>query len=408
MLRTWLLKSSLNKKLVGIMLFLNLCIIFILVFLYYQSEKILYNEFERQTSELLKAIQIGLEQATGSGDIDETKLQDYLLRLNTKGVSEISVISTSDRIISSTNPRDIGKWISRNKKELIIKADLGEPVTGEGQVYSVMIPVANRRDEIGDLANSFNYMINKLREDRTLKERLWKAEHLAGIGLLSRNIAHEIKNPLNFISLSVDHIKDTYRLQDPEQSEKLETLLMNIKKEIQRVSTFAESFLQLGKPIELNLQQTDMGALISEVLDLVSIKARKDHIIIERHIESSPKLMVDPDFIRACLYNIIINAFQAMHNRGVLTLTTHSDNNFFSIELRDTGAGVQGEAVGKVFDPFFTTKKEGLGLGLAFTKKILEEHGGKVSFQSAQGMGSTVILSLPAAKEGYDHAGHSH
>ncbi|MEK7307632.1 MAG: two-component sensor histidine kinase, partial [Nitrospirota bacterium] len=156
MIKDWLLKPTLKKKLVAIMLFLNLGLIFILVFLYYQTEKMLYNEFERQTSELLKAIQIGLEQATSSGLVDEKRLQEYLRKLNAKGVKEISLISTSDRIISSTNPKDIGKWITKNRKELIIKAELGEPVAGKGQVYSVMIPVVLNEKNMGYIYLTIN------------------------------------------------------------------------------------------------------------------------------------------------------------------------------------------------------------------------------------------------------------
>jgi nitrogen fixation/metabolism regulation signal transduction histidine kinase len=471
MIKNWLLKPTLNKKLVAIMLFLNLGLIFILVFLYYQTEKMLYNEFERQTSELLKAIQIGLEQATSSGMVDEKSLQEYLRKLNAKGVKEISLISTSDRIISSTNPKDIGKWITKNRKELIIKAELGEPVTGKGQVYSVMIPVVlneknmgyiyltintedfsvflrtsvirriiaasvifvigtilavflakrytkpieevvsaaqsvaagdlnhelhtKRKDEIGELARSFNYMIGKLKEERVLKERLWKAEHMAGIGLLSQSIAHEIKNPLNFISLSIDHIKEAYKLGDIKQSEKLDSLLLNMKNEVLRVSKFSESFLELGKPLELNRQKTDMGRLIGDVIELVSSKAQKDNININAELNVQLELDVDPEFIKTCLYNIIINSFQAMPDGGNLSIVTKIINQSFSISIEDTGAGVPESRRGKVFDPFYTTKANGLGIGLAFTKKVIEEHSGKVAFQSIEGKGSTVTLTLP-------------
>ncbi|MEK6529029.1 MAG: ATP-binding protein [Nitrospirota bacterium] len=476
MIKDWLLKPTLKKKLVAIMLFLNLGLIFILVFLYYQTEKMLYNEFERQTSELLKAIQIGLEQATSSGLVDEKRLQEYLRKLNAKGVKEISLISTSDRIISSTNPKDIGKWITKNRKELIIKAELGEPVAGKGQVYSVMIPVVlneknmgyiyltintedfsaflrtsvirriiaaslifaigtilaiflakrytkpieevvnaaqsvaagdlnhelhmNRKDEIGELARSFNYMIGKLKEERVLKERLWKAEHMAGIGLLSQSIAHEIKNPLNFISLSIDHIKEAYKLGDIKQSEKLDSLLLNMKNEVQRVSKFAESFLELGKPLELNRQKTDMGKLIGDVIELVSSTAQKDNIKIHRELNVQPELYVDPEFIKTCLYNIIINSFHAMPQGGDLAIKTKIINDSFSIAVEDTGTGVLESKKGKVFDPFYTTKTNGLGLGLAFTKKVIEEHGGKVTFQSLEGKGSTVTITLPKRKYG--------
>lgn len=470
------MKPSLYKKLLLMMLFLSMSLIAVLVFLYYRTEKVLFNEFERQTAGLSKAIQAGLTDAMNSGLTDEKKLQGYLEKLNVKGVKEISVISASDRIISSTNPKMIGKWVTKSKKELIVKADLGEPVTGEGMKYNVMIPVivgekhmgyidltmdtedfsvflqtsvirrvmaaaaiflmgtvlavilarryikpvekiveaankvasgeldeelkTDRRDEIGDLSRSFNYMVGHLREERRLRERLRWAEHLAGIGQFSRSIAHEIKNPLNFISLSIDHMKEAYRPADEAQAGKFDSLLRNMKGEIHRVSRFAESFLEYGRPLELNLRKTAIDGLIDDVIELVSAKAKKDNIAIIKHRGPMPELIIDPEFIKACLYNIVINAFQAMPpGGGTITVSTKQSDSGFHIVVEDTGMGIGADKVDKVFDPFFTTKEKGLGLGLAFTKRVIEEHGGKVQFQSEEGRGSRITIALPVRKD---------
>lgn len=474
MLRDKIFKITLNKKLIAMMLFLSLSLISILIFLYYQSEKLIYSEFERQTSELSKSIQIGLEEATSGGLTDEKRLQGFLSKLNTKGVKEISVISASDRIISSTNPKDVGKWITKSKKELIFKAELGQPVTGEEKGYNVMIPVISgdkhmgyiyltlntedfsvflrtsairriiaasiifgigtvlavflarrytkpieevvtaaqrvalgdldqelrtrRKDEIGELAGSFNYMVKKLREERDLTEKLRKAEHLAGIGQFAQNIAHEIKNPLNFINLSIDHIKEVSRPSDPDKAEKFDSLIHNMKGEIQRVSRFAESFLEYGKPFELNRRETDMEKIIEDVIELVSAKARQENVHIRKQYGAAPKLHVDPEFIKTCIYNIIINALEAMHGGGTLSITTKEDDSKFCLTVEDTGIGVPHDKMAKVFEPFFTTKVKGLGLGLSFTHRIIKEHGGKVLFESTEGKGSIMTVFLPIDK----------
>ncbi len=472
--KDYFLKLSLNQKLVAMMLLLSISLTSVFVVLYSQTEKAMYSELENQTAELSKAIQVGVEEVTSSGATDEKRLQNYLQKLNTRGVKELSIISNSDKIISSTNPKNIGKWLTTKKKELIFKAQLGEPVTGEGHAYNVIIPVVagekhygyihltintedfstfmrkrllqriaaasfvfgagiifivylakrytspiekvveaarmvaggdldqelitERKDEIGELTDSFNFMIRKLREERELEERVRKAEHLAGIGQFSTSIAHEIKNPLNFISLSIDHIKERYKPVEGDRAA-FESLISNIKKEIQRVSGFAESFLQYGKPLELNLQKTDIGLLIEDVVGLVLAKAQKEGIEIQKEFESLAELRVDSEFIKTCLYNVIINAFQAMPDGGRLTIKTNKTDEKFSIIVSDTGIGISEEKAGRIFDPFFTTKGEGLGLGLALTKRIIEEHKGKVDFKSVLGKGSTITMILPIGKE---------
>jgi nitrogen fixation/metabolism regulation signal transduction histidine kinase len=284
---------SLNKKLIGMMLLLSVTVITILMFLYTQSEKALMNELESQTAELSKAIQVGVEEVTSKGSTDQMRLQTYLKKLNAKGVKEISIISPTDEIVASTNLMKIGEQLGATKKERIIKAELGEPVSKEGKVYNVILPVVagnehygyihlkiniegfseimqshaikrivatavvfgigiilavilswmytkpihnivnaartvaagdlslelktERKDEIGELTHSFNYMVQKLREERALEEKLREAEHLSGIAQLAKSIAHEIRNPLNFISLSIDHLKKKYMPQGNEE-----------------------------------------------------------------------------------------------------------------------------------------------------------------------------------------------
>jgi signal transduction histidine kinase len=255
-----------------------------------------------------------------------------------------------------------------------------------------------RKDEIGQLTQSFNYMVNRLREERDLEERLRKAEHLAGIGQFSRSIAHEIKNPLNFISLSIDHMKEKYRPCECDNPEAFEALILNIKKEIQRVSKFAESFLEYSRPLELSLEKTDIGKLVDDILGLVAAKAVKERVEIVRDCQALPEVEADPEFLKTCLYNIILNAFQAMPGGGRLTVRTRQNGSRFIIDVEDTGVGVSAEKVSRIFDPFFTTKSGGLGLGLALTRRVIEEHKGRIYFRSEEGKGSTVTIQLPCEK----------
>ena len=120
---------------------------------------------------------------------------------------------------------------------------------------------------------------------------------------------------------------------------------------------------------------------------------------IRKECEALPELSVDSEFIKTCLYNVILNAFQAMPEGGTLTIRTTKTGEKFSIVVEDTGIGISEEKAGRIFDPFFTTKGQGLGLGLALTKRIIEEHKGKVDFKSVVGKGSTITMILPIEKE---------
>jgi signal transduction histidine kinase len=260
------------------------------------------------------------------------------------------------------------------------------------------LPVA-RRDEIGELARSFDHMIARLREDRELRQRVRTAEHMATVGQFSRSIAHEIKNPLNFISLSVDHMRDAYRPDDAEKAARYESLIDNIKGEVTRISRFAESFLEYGRPFELHCRRCSLNTLLDEVLELVAARAVAGYVEIRRDIGVLPELMVDPEFIKTCLYNIIINAFEAMPGGGTLTVRGLAEEGLVTLAFADTGEGLSVLDLDKVFTPLFSTKQGGLGLGLALTRRIIEEHGGKVGFTSTRGLGSEVSLYLPIEEE---------
>jgi signal transduction histidine kinase len=471
MIRTFFLNLSLNKKLVLMMLFMSFFLLSILLFLYWQSEKVLLRELGNQTAELSKAIQVGVEEVTASGSTDETRLAQYLKSLNSKGINEISIISNTDEIIASTNPTKIGAAISPKKKELVIKAELGDPVSAEGKAYNVIVPViaggahygyihlkinaddvsqvlqhnmmkrifaallvfsigigiaiflslrytepihgvvaaarrvaagdldlnltVDRKDEIGELTASFNDMVGKLRENKRLEERLRETEHLSAIGQLTGTIAHEIRNPLNFISLSIDHIREKYRPEGGENAKEFEILLGSIKHEIHRLNRFVTDFLDYGKPLKLNMQRVNIKELLDNVVEIIKAKANTEKVQITKKYDFSPEVRIDPELIKTCVLNVVMNAFQAMPDGGTLTVRTAGEDRKFLLTVSDTGAGVSKEDLAKIFEPFFTTKSSGLGLGLATTKRIIEEHKGKIEFHSVAGAGSDVVISLP-------------
>ena len=168
----------------AMMLLLSLTIITIFVVLYSSAEQAIFKEFEDRSTELSKAIQIAVEEVTSSGSPDVKRLENYLKKLNTKGVKEISVISNSDKIISSTNPKDVGKWLTTKKKELIFKAQLGETVTGEGHAYNVIIPVIVREKQYGYINLTINTEDFSASMRERLLQRIMAALFVFGIGTI--------------------------------------------------------------------------------------------------------------------------------------------------------------------------------------------------------------------------------
>jgi signal transduction histidine kinase len=262
------------------------------------------------------------------------------------------------------------------------------------------IKVQNR-DEIGKLSESFNFMVSKLREARTLEEKLREAEHLSGLGQLSRHMAHEIRNPLNFISLSIDHIGAKYRPGDREKEEKFSSLISGIKQEILRLDNLVNDFLDYSRPLTLNRRMVNVKELLDDIIDLIWAKAEVEKIKIVKDYNDPVELYLDPDLFKTCVLNVVTNAFHAMASKeegGVLAIKTAIDGNAFILSISDEGEGVSEENLSKMFEPFFSTKENGLGLGLPMTKRVIEEHGGTVDFTSVPGKGSEMKFTLPLKK----------
>ena len=182
---------------------------------------------------------------------------------------------------------------------------------------------------------------------------------------------------------------------DADTAARYESLIDNIKGEVARISHFASSFLEYGRPFELHRRRCALNTMLDEMLELVAARAAAGQVQIRCDITPLPELDLDPEFIKTCLYNIVVNAFEAMPAGGTLTVRGLVDDGLVTLAFADTGVGLDAEELDKVFTPLFSTKQGGLGLGLALTRRIIEEHGGKVGFTSTRGLGSEVSLHLP-------------
>ena len=263
---------------------------------------------------------------------------------------------------------------------------------------SVTFP-QDTNDEIGELAESFNEMVVKLREREHLEKRLYEAEHLSKVGQLASGIAHEIRNPLNYISLAIDHLKGEIAATCPEKREELTSLADKIKEEVRRANYMVINFMNYGRPLKLRKTPTSYPQLVEKALPLLQDKLAEQRIEIKINLPPDfPEMLVDAEMLRNCLFNFINNAAQAMPEGGVITLGGSHDPqlNLFRLTFADQGTGIKEEDLQKIFQPYFTTKEAGIGLGLAITERIIKEHGGKILVESVAGSGTTFTAELPS------------
>ena len=266
-----------------------------------------------------------------------------------------------------------------------------------GGDLAVTMPVETR-DEIGELAESFNEMVAKLREREHLEKRLYEAEHLSKVGQLASGIAHEIRNPLNYINLAVDHLRSEMLPACGERTAELLELTGKIKEEVRRANYMVLNFMNYGRPLRLRPMTVGYREFITKLLPLVQEKLTEQNVTIILEIpDDLPPVEIDPELMRNCLVNFITNAAQSMSEGGTVTLgaTYDHETDQFRLTIADEGGGIAPDDLEKIFQPYFTTKEAGIGLGLAITERIVKEHRGTIVVTSEIGRGTLFAVVLP-------------
>jgi len=438
---------------------------------------------QEKVKDLARVIQISVQELTAVGDTDRDRLHSYVGSLHTKGL-EVSIASSQNLIINSSNPHLIGaalrpkqaEWLTpeqlRHPDSIVTIpagklgplapattvylipvevedhllgyvqvvanfADFAAPLAQNrsrqlaiamaiftiGLVFAYIladryvkpihavaaaaqniaarglepVPEAHRRDEIGLLTRSFNDMVGQLRHAREREHELNRLERFTALGQLAGGLAHEIKNPLNFISLALDQLRARYAPQQPHDREQFLHQLVIMKDEMRRLSELVQSFLHYGKPIEIFPAPIDVHQLVDGVVALSESKMKSQGIeLVEEGKDVPGVLNADAEKLRTCFINVVANAIQAMPDGGTMGIRFRRVEDAMVITFSDTGAGIEAEVVNHVFEPFFTTKREGIGLGLFLSRAIVESHGGTIDIGSnSDGPGTTVTFSFP-------------
>ncbi len=216
---------------------------------------------------------------------------------------------------------------------------------------------------------------------------------MALIGQLAAGIAHEIRNPLASISGAIQLLKE-----EKEVGQSSQRLMEIILAESGRLNRLITDFLLYAQPPKLNKKKVDIGALVDNTLEVFSRSPQwTKGIQLSKIMEPNIIIAADPQQLEQVLWNLFINAVDAMEGKGVLEVRTHKDGKGHTVTLAvsDTGKGISAKDINKIFDPFFTTKEGGSGLGLSIVHKIIEIHGGDISAESRVHHGTTFTLTLP-------------
>ena len=266
---------------------------------------------------------------------------------------------------------------------------------GKGDLNAT-VSFAKRNDEIGDLGRDFNRMLEQLRQNREEIDRLHstqmsRAEHLATLGEMATGLAHEIRNPLAGIAGVIEIIGRDLPPTSPARA-----VVKDVKQEITQINRIISDLLETARPRAPQIRAGDLNTTVEHAVMLARQQALSKPITINLvKCASLHAVQHDPDQIHQVLLNLLLNAIQAIGNRGIVTVEiSHRGQNAVVI-VADNGRGIPPEHLPNIFRPFYTTKGNGTGLGLSLARRIVEEHHGHVEVTSAVGKGTKFIVFLP-------------
>ncbi len=248
---------------------------------------------------------------------------------------------------------------------------------------------SDRRQTLGALLT-----LHDLESVREIESELELSRRLSAIGRLTAGVGHEVKNPINAIVVHLELLRNKLDGSDERALRHLDI----IQSEIQRLDRVVQTLVDFSRPVELQLEEQDLRNVVSSVLMLASAELETRSVRVTSLLPQYPVMAnIDSDLMKQALLNVVLNGGQAMADGGVLEVRLSADSRMTSIAIRDEGEGIPDDVRPRIFDLYFTTKREGSGIGLAMTYRILQLHNGEVDVQSHPGKGTTFVLRLPVS-----------
>jgi two-component system NtrC family sensor kinase len=263
-----------------------------------------------------------------------------------------------------------------------------------------LTPITPRRryhDEFSELAMAINYMMHELVRRQEL---LVHSHKLKAIGTLTAGVAHELNNPINNLMLTAAALEEDYA--ELSEEERLD-MVTDLVKESERARDIVRNLLDFARQSEVELTPLDVEAIVGDTLQLAANQVKLAKVKVRGEVEENlPPVHGDRHQLTQVFLNLVLNALDAMHGGGTLTISVQKseDRNFVEIAFADTGIGIPKQYLDSIFDPFFSSKKnaKGTGLGLSVSLGIINQHGGSIRVESEMGKGTTFTVSLPNAR----------
>jgi len=235
---------------------------------------------------------------------------------------------------------------------------------------------------------------------RALETQARNAERWAHIGKLAGGLAHEIKNPLSTLNMNLQLMEEDWGDMESADGRQLRSRIDMLRKEVRRLEEILNDFLRFARGPEIDLVQCDLNTLLDEVVDFIAPEALSQEVHVRKsYADDLPACRLDVDLMKQALLNLIINAEQAMPEGGELMVRTTRNGAHMTVDITDTGVGIPEDKLEEVFQVYVSTKKGGTGLGLPTARRIIEDHGGRISVQSEVGKGTNFQVQLPIPEE---------
>jgi two-component system, NtrC family, sensor histidine kinase HydH len=301
------------------------------------------------------------------------------------GLEAKSVLGKRIAELSDVNGKCISAIFSTEQSELVMECSQHRT-----RIVSISLSNATGKDHS---VESRTAIIKDLTETRRLEREILRNEKLTAMGELASGVAHEIRNPLNAITMIAQRYDREFVPQ--EDVEEYRSLTQVLKKESERLNGIVQQFLQFARPPKIKISEMRIDQFVSHVSTLFEGQAKQAGIQFLITCRYAEPIQIDPELMTQALLNILQNALHATQVGGIISLQIDKKENDLIVQVSDTGCGIPPDEIEKIFDLYFTTRSEGTGVGLAITQQIISQHRGSLHVESEVGKGTTVLIKLP-------------